>query len=45
MKEFFNRKINRINGHRMAFLFIIIFGVPLVDYSFNIPLARNFLLL
>ena len=24
MKEFFNRKINRINGHRMAFLLIII---------------------
>ena len=30
MKEFLNRKINRVNGHRMAFLLIIILGLVAV---------------
>lgn len=27
MKEFFNRKVNRVNGHRLAFLLVIILGL------------------
>lgn len=35
MKEFLNRKINRLNGHRMAFLLIIILAALAVYLNFE----------
>lgn len=35
MKEFFNRKVNRVNGHRLAFLLVIILGLISLYLSFE----------